>query len=251
MLNHLRSGSGEVVVLQHGLLGGGRYWLPQVAYLQRFFDVVAPDLPGFAGSGSAPVPDTIEGFADALLAFLDAEAIRKFSLVGHSMGGMIAQHIAIHHPDRLDRLVLFGTAASGDLPGRFETLEQSLTRLERDGIERFARDLAATWFVAGRQSPYYEFCVECGKGATAQAAAAAMQAVLKWKAGPRVADIGAKTLAICGDSDRGTVPAMSFALWQAIRGARLAIVPACSHNAHLDNPEIFNRIVGDFLLGAA
>jgi pimeloyl-ACP methyl ester carboxylesterase len=251
MLNHLRSGAGEVVVLQHGLLGGSRYWTPQIAYLERFFDVVAADLPGFAGSGAEPVPRTIKGFAEALLAFLDGEGVHRFSLVGHSMGGMIAQHIAVHHPDRLNRLVLFGTAASGDLPGRFETLEQSLARLAALGLERFARDLAATWFVTGAASPWFEFCVECGKGATAEAAAAAMRAVQRWSAGPRLSGVKARTLVVCGDADRGTVPAMSLALWETIKSARLAVVPGCAHNAHLDNPELFNRIVGDFLLATA
>jgi len=249
MLNYIRSGKGDAVVLQHGLLGGGRYWTPQITHLRRFFDVITADLPGFAGSHAEPIPETIAGSSAALMSLLDTLGIKRFSLVGHSMGGMIAQQIALDHQDRLEKLVLFGTAASGELPGRFETLEGSLARLAAHGLDRFARDLAATWFVAGAQSPYYEFCLECGKGASAAAAGAAMRAVLSWKAGPGLADVKVPTLVICGDSDRGTVPDTSFQLWRAIPGARLSVIPGCAHNAHLESPDLFNRIVGDFLLG--
>lgn len=249
MLNYIRTGSGDVVVLQHGLLSGPRYWMPQINHLRRYFDVIAPDLPGFAGSYGRPVPDSITGFCAALVAFLDRLGVERFSMVGHSMGGMMAQEIATTSEHRLDKLVLFGTALSGELPGRFEPLDESLARLSASGLGRFTRDLAATWFAAGTQSPFYEFCLACGEGTSEAAATAAMRAVRAWKAKPQLSDIDVPTLVICGDRDRGTVPDTSLALWRTIKQSQLAILPGCAHNAHLDNPDLFNLVVGEFLLG--
>ena len=106
MLNYQRHGSGPPLVLQHGFLGGAGDWLPLFATFGRHFDVIAPDFPGFAGSGAIEAPDSVAGFADALLGLLDELGIERTTLLGHSMGSMVALQIALDHPDRLERLVL-------------------------------------------------------------------------------------------------------------------------------------------------
>jgi 2-hydroxy-6-oxonona-2,4-dienedioate hydrolase len=130
MINFRRVGSGSSLILQHGFLGGSGYWEPQFAAFGRHFDVIAPDLPGFAGSGDIEAPDTLAGFAAALTGLLDKLRIERTMLLGHSMGSMIALQIALDHPERIDRLVLYGSASTGDLPGRFEPFEESIARIE-------------------------------------------------------------------------------------------------------------------------
>ena len=71
MLNYQRHGSGPPLVLQHGFHGGAGDWLPLFATFGRHFDVITPDFPGFAGSGEIEAPDSLAGFADALLGLLD------------------------------------------------------------------------------------------------------------------------------------------------------------------------------------
>jgi pimeloyl-ACP methyl ester carboxylesterase len=236
-----------VVVLQHGFLGGSGYWTLQMEYLDPLFDIISPDLPGFAGSAHVPPPDGVEGFAGALLELLDELGVERFTLVGHSMGGMVAAQLALDHPERLERLVLYGTAATGRLSGRFETFEESIQRLEQDGIEATAERIAATWFLRGRQSPFYGMCLDAGRGASLEAAIACMRAIPCWDVSARLGEITVPTLVIGADRDRSITPSQLLQLWAGIKDAELCVAPGSAHNVHLEKPDLFNRVLGDFL----
>jgi 2-hydroxy-6-oxonona-2,4-dienedioate hydrolase len=249
MLNYRRAGRGRrVVVLQHGFLGGSGCWTPQMAHLEPSFDVIAPDLPGFAGSAHLTAPDGIEGLARALVELLDHLGVGRFGLVGHSMGGMVAGQLALDHPDRVERLVLYGTASSGRLPGRFETFEESVRRLEQDGIAATAERIAATWFLHGQESSFYRLCVDAGRGASLEAALTCLRAIPRWDISTRLGEIETPTLVIGADRDRSIAPAQLMQLWEGIKDAQLCIAPGSAHNLHLEKPDLFNRVLGDFLL---
>lgn len=243
----LRSGVGSALLLQHGFLGGSGYWAPQIAAFRRHFEVLAPDLPGFADSSTLVAPRSIRGFADALIACLDREGIPSFSMVGHSMGGMIAQQVAALVSDRLERLVLYGTSCSGELPGRFETFAQTAQRIESEGMERVHASIAAKWFVEGERHPLYELCRRAGLGVTAAAAQNALEAMTAWRFESELHHIRASTLVIGGDRDRACSAEEALRLWRGIPGAGLCIVPGCSHNVHLERSDLFNHVVLDFL----
>jgi len=249
MQNYRRAGKGPTVVLQHGFLGGSGYWLPQIQYLCPRFDVIAPDLPGFGSSGKLATPNTIAGFIDALMGLMDELQVSKFSLVGHSMGGSIAQQVALNHPDRLERVVFYGASSIGEIPGRFETIVDSIRKLPEDGIERTAVRFAKSWFLHGDTAPAFDFCLQAGQGATVEGATHALQAIEKWNVDDRLHEISTPALVICGDGDRGTPPQRSMRLYEALPNARLAILPGAAHNLHLERTELFNQVVGDFLTG--
>ena len=79
MLNYRRFGTGPTVVLQHGYAGGGGYWSVLAAHLAANFDVIATDMPAFAGSADEPVPDSITGIAESLLDTLTQLSVNKLS----------------------------------------------------------------------------------------------------------------------------------------------------------------------------
>jgi 2-hydroxy-6-oxonona-2,4-dienedioate hydrolase len=246
MINYRRYGRGRTVVLQHGFLGGGAYWSQVMADFGITFDVIAPDLPGFAGSSAEPLPDSIGGYSAALIALLDSLKVERFSMVGHSMGGMIAQQTAIDYPSRIERLVLYGTAPSGHLPTRFETFEETIARFKKSGPAA-AADVVATWFVEKKEHPLFPSTLDAGRGFTIDAVVNAMTIVPKWDARDRLKDIKADTLIITGDRDFATTPEHALSMWKAISGSRLCIVPGCSHGIHLEKPDVFNKVVGTFL----
>ena len=250
MLHCRRFGEGRALVLLHGFLGGSGYWAPQISHFARMFEVIAPDLPGFAGSHAQPTPDTISGFAPVLLDFLDRISIGRFALVGHSLGGMVAQQIALDFPDRVERLVLYGTASAGRLPGRFETQEASIARILSEGIEAHAEVTTQSWFVYGKDNPFYEMCHESGVGLSADDAVRVLKAGAQWNVTSRLRELSTPTLVICGDRDRSCSPEESIKLWHAIPDSRLCIVPSCAHCVHLEKADIFNGIVADFLLSS-
>ena len=237
-----------VLVLVHGFLGSSAYWLPTVVGLRRFFDIVTVDLPGFGGSAHITPPDSIQGVAALIerdLATLDVE---RYSLVGCSLGGMVAQQFAIDHPERLDALVLYGTAPQGDLPDRFESWDASIARLQGQDVELLADKAIATWFVDGANHPYFPTCREAGRGASKDACITHMRNMQKWSVVETLGTIRAPTLVLVGDRDNSTKPAESVRIWNSIPGASLAVIPGCSHGVHMEDPATFNRVVGDFLL---
>ena len=248
-MNYWRHGQGKPLVLQHGFLGGSGYWLPQFANFARHFDVLAPDLPGFAGSADLPAPDSVPGFAAQLVELWDRLGLERVHLVGHSMGGMIALQVALDYPERVDRLVLYGTACSGNLPERFETVDESIARIEREGIAKCADFIVPTWFVEGEQAPYFQLCKQAGFGADTASAARSLRALSRWSVCERLAELEIPTLIVCGDRDRSTAPNHSWHLWRELTDASLCVVPGCAHNVHLERPELFNATLLDFLIG--
>ena len=250
MLNYRRYGNGAPLVLQHGFLGGGGYWTPQLPAFGRHFDVIAPDFPGFAGSGHIEAPESVEGFSAALIGLLDELNVARTSLVGHSMGGMVALQTALDYPDRIERLVLYGAACTGNLPKRFETFETSITRIKHEGIEACADSIVPTWFVKGDGAPHFAMCREAGRGADVDAAVRALRALSQWDVCARLDELSAPVLVICGDRDRSTAPDQSYRLWEGIEGSQLCVVPGCAHNVHLERPDLFEAAVLEFLTGS-
>ena len=233
--------------MQHGFLGGGGYFAPQMAALGSRFDCIAPDLPGFAGSNGEPVSRTIEEMSRAQVGLLDALGVQKFRLMGHSMGGMVALQTALDHPDRVEKLVLYATNSSGSLPGRFETFEQTCDRVERDGLATVAAHVTATWFDDREAAPMYPFCLNAGAGATLAAALAALRAFGRWDVSHRLAEVTMPVLVIGVDKDRSYDLGELVRMARGIAGAKLCILPGCAHCAHLERSDAFNTAVAEFL----
>ena len=216
------------VVFVHGLMGGSQQWQNQKDALCEF-DVVALDLPGFGENAQTKPLNSIADFATWALDELSARDVQSFHLVGHSMGGMIAQEMVEQAPDRINRLVLYGTGASGVLPGRFETIETSKNRAQADGSRATARRIAATWFLHREKAPAYEACAQIAELSGVEAIIAGLDAMNGWSGTAYLTHIKAKTLVIWGDHDRTYPWAQTEELWRTIDGSCLAVVPGCAH----------------------
>ena len=105
-------GSGPTVLMLHGIGGGHLAFSPQVEALANAgFRGVAWDMPGYGRS--APIePYTFKGLAQSCVDLIDALQCEHVALLGHSMGGMVAQEVVARRPDRVNRLVLCGTSAA-------------------------------------------------------------------------------------------------------------------------------------------
>ncbi|MGE0803843.1 MAG: alpha/beta fold hydrolase [Lautropia sp.] len=248
MLHYVRRGGGRPLVLLHGFMGGSGYWARQLESWAGQFDVIAPDLPGFAGSAMLDPCRSIESMARSVLHFLDELRIGRILLLGHSMGGMVAQQMALDEPDRICKVVLYGTSPTGALPGRFEPIDASIERLRRDGVAATARMIVGTWFRDGCKHERHDLCVRAGEGASLEAAVAALQALSSWDVRPMLAQVQVPALVISGDQDRSCPPEQAYRLWRSLRNGSLCIIPGSAHAAHLEQPEIFDLAVMGFLL---
>ena len=108
-----RGGDGPPLLLVPGLGAGTWLWTRVRATLARHFSLVMPELRGGGRSDKPDARYTVPGFAADLVALLDALGVERTHVLGASLGGFVAQHLAATHPERVDRLILVGTAVGG------------------------------------------------------------------------------------------------------------------------------------------
>lgn len=236
-----------VLVFVHGYLGGSQQWNHQVGFFSEHFNVITPDLPGYGLNNTQQSPKSIGGLADYVLGELDRQGIDRFHLIGHSMGGMIVQEMVSRAPQRVIKLILYGTGPVGIMPGRFESIEESKQRLQNEGVESNALRISAKWFVQGTYCHAYQVCADIAVQASSQAAIAGLTAMEAWSGKDLLAKIRSPTLVLWGDQDQSYLWALPEALWQGIPDANLSVVSGCSHAVHLEKPELFNAILLDYL----
>lgn len=236
------------LVFVHGFMGGSEQWRGQIEALSRF-KVIALDLPGFGeNAGQGPL-GSIPDYADWALEELTRRRIDRFHLVGHSMGGMIVQEMARRAPSRIARLVLYGTGATGVLPGRFESIATSKSRARCEGARATARRISATWFLDCDQAPAYEACARIAEKSGLEAILAGLDAMEAWNGESSLPLIEPRTLVIWGDKDRTYPWGQTEKLWHTIPASNLCVLPSCAHAAHLEKPGFFNEALADFIDG--
>jgi len=240
-------GKGIPLVLVHGFLGSSEMWKPQIEYFKKKFRVVAPDLPGFGKSYTVDSCDSIELMAATVIKILKKKKIEKFYLLGHSMGGMIVQEMSKIVGDKILKLICYGTGPRGNIPGRFETIEQSRAKLKDNGLEVTVNRIAKTWFVNGDKAKYFYICSKTGKETSLKAADNALLAMKNWSGLDNLKYIKNETLIIWGDKDKAYNFNQVETLKNNISDSHLKVIKDCSHNVHLENPERFNNCVEEFL----
>ena len=241
-------GKGSSLVLIHGFLGSSKMWEPQINFFKDHFRVITPDLPGFGKSNKAKSHNNIQSIANLLLDCLDEKKIDKFYLLGHSMGGMIVQEMAKKNGDKISKLVCYSTGARGEMPGRFETIDQSRENLKNKGLEITAKNIAKTWFTKGEDAKYFDICIEVGKQTSLETADNSLAAIKNWNGVDSLKDIKNETLIVWGDQDKSYNLEQIQILENNIGNSKLIIFKNCAHNVHLEQPDQFNKTIKDFLL---
>tara|TARA_B110000971_G_C19838821_1_gene421567 strand:- start:45 stop:803 length:759 start_codon:yes stop_codon:yes gene_type:complete len=240
-------GSGTPLVLVHGFLGSSDMWIPQVNYLKEDFRVLIPALPGFGKSNRIKSCDSIECMAKTILESLELKKIDNFNLLGHSMGGMIAQEMTKLVGGKILKLICYGTGPRGSIPGRFETIDQSREKLKTNGLESTAHRIAKTWFIKEDKAKYFYLCDEAAKQTSIEAADNGLVAMKNWSGVDNLKDIKNKTLIIWGDKDKAYNYNQVETLNNNIPNSELKVIEGCSHNVHLEKPDAFNKTITEFL----
>ena len=240
-------GRGTPLVLVHGFLGSSEMWSPQIKFFKDNFRVIVPALPGFGKSNNIDSCNSIECMARAILRLLDKKKIKNFNLLGHSMGGMIVQEITKIAGEKILKLICYGTGPKGNIPGRFETIDQSRKKLKMDGLEVTANRIAKTWFVKEEKAKYFYLCDEAGKQTSIEATDNGLIAMKNWDGVENLRNIKNETLIVWGNQDKAYNFNQIEALKNHIPNSDLKIIDGCSHNVHLEKPDEFNAIVEDFL----
>ena len=240
-------GSGTPLVLVHGFLGSSEMWNLQIKFFKDNFRVIVPALPGFGKSNTLDSCDSIKCMAKAILDLLEKKEIKKFNLLGHSMGGMIVQEMTKLAGKKILKLICYGTGPRGNIPGRFETIDQSREKLKINGLEVTANRIAKTWFIDQEKAKYFHLCDEAGKQTSMEATDNGLIAMKNWNGVENLKNIKNETLIVWGNKDKAYNFDQVETLNNNIPNSDLKIIDGCSHNVHLERPDEFNIIVEEFL----
>ncbi len=241
------TGQGFPLVLVHGYLGSSEMWCLQRDYLSKFFRIISPALPGFGESHEAESLDSINDMASFVINIIDEKKIDKFNLLGHSMGGMIVQEIAKLAGDRINKLICFATGSIGEIPGRFEPINETRKRLKKEGAKISFSRVPKKWFIKGDKDKNYYLCANAVKNVSLETADNALIAMKNWSGIHNLQNIKNETLIVWGDKDTSYNFDQVDTLNKNIKNSRLEIFENCSHNVHLEKPNEFNILVEKFI----
>ena len=240
-------GKGFPFVFVHGYLGSSEMWCFQKNYFSKYYRVITPALPGFGESYKAKSLNSINDMANKIIEILDQKKIDKFNLMGHSMGGMIVQEITKIVGERVNKLICFATGSIGDIPGRFETMDETREKLKKDGTKISFSRVPPKWFVKGDKDKNYFLCENAVTNVSLETADNALLAMKNWKGIDNLKNIKNETLIIWGDKDISYNFDQVDILNKNIKNSRLEIFKGCCHNVHLEQPDKFNILIKNFL----
>ena len=163
------------------------------------------------------------------------------------MGGMIIQEMAKLAGEKIGKLICYGTGPVGNIPGRFETINESREKLKKNGLKITAHRIAKTWFIEEDKAKYFYLCDNAGKTTTMEAAVNALIAMKNWSGLENLKNIKNLTMIIWGDQDKAYNFDQIDILNRNIPNSNLNIFKGCSHNVHLEIPSEFNKCITNFL----
>lgn len=238
------------VVLVHGL-GYGRWgWEPVIDGLAERFRLLWFDNRGIGDSSVPPGPYTSRALAEDVIALVADAGIARAHVVGTSLGGMVAQELALAAPDRVDRLVLVCTTPGGELAHPLPEVTQRLIA-EMPSMEPLVALERAVRNALGGDAPeelvqrILEHRVAAPPdpaGWQAQAAAGATH-----DAGERLEGIAQPTLVVHGTADVVVDPRNAAVLAEHLPDARVVEFEGAGHLLFWEQPDRFVRVVTDFL----
>jgi 3-oxoadipate enol-lactonase len=246
--------SRQAVIFLHGIGGAARGWAPQVqAFAKAGFEPLPLDLPGY-GARSPVESMSFDDLAADVEAIIDQRKLAKPILVGHSMGGMIAQTMLRRRPDSYRAAVLIGTSpAFGNPEGDFQK-QFVAARLAPLESGKTMPQLAAE-IVDGMMGPTPEpqgraLAIDLMGATPAATYRAAVLCLVKFDERANLPDIRCPVLCLVGEDDRNAPPPMMERMAAKIPGAQYVCLPGVGHLPNLEAPQAFDKAVMDFLNSA-
>lgn len=249
------AGSGEPLVLIRGLGSDLQAWALQAPELAKHFRVITYDNRGAGRTSCSDKPYSIAGMADDLAALLGELKIEKASVLGYSMGGMIAQEFALKYPNKLNKLILLATSAR--LDGYSKVVIQNFMNVRRSNMsrEQVVREQVPFVYSAALldDSERYERAIQATVdnpySQQDHAFIRQAQAILGFDASSRISGIKAPTLVVTNKEDILVPPRNGEAIAKAVSGAKLVSLEA-GHAGCIEFPHEHNSAFLEFL-GAA
>lgn len=239
-------GRGRPVLFLHGWLGSWRYWYPTVEVMAEQFRTYSFDFWGFGDSRRTNVSESIQNYSSQVVNFLDALGIDRILLVGHSMGGMVALKTAIDYPQRIQRVVTVGAPFQGT----------SLSWLLKLTDISFFANVFARWpwlrgnlfrfFLGEARDPAVHEIISDSLKSSASTLRLAVSSMMRTDLRPELPMLQVPGLIIHGGRDDIVNPNQAD-LFDDTPKAEVVLMPRSRHFPFLDEPELFNRLLLQFL----
>jgi 2-succinyl-6-hydroxy-2,4-cyclohexadiene-1-carboxylate synthase len=258
-LNYFVVGEGTPATLLHGFTQSGRSWREVIATMPQGRRWVVPDLRGHGETQTSPgAAYSMEACATDLEILWDELGIERTHLIGYSMGGRLALHVAARRQRRLTSILTIGAHAGLDedaREGRRRDDEALAQRIEREGIEAFVDYWSALPMFAGLDKRGPAFVAELRAGRVRNSVSGLAASLRGMGAGVMdpvwrdLARVGVRGTFVAGQLDDRYV-AFARRLASTVPNGRLEIVPGAGHAVHLERPDEFARVLEAHLAGA-
>ncbi|MGD8986337.1 MAG: alpha/beta hydrolase [Desulfobacteraceae bacterium] len=236
----LREG-GPTLVMIHGAGGRAQVWKNQIVLLDKTINVLALDLPGHGnteGDGRSHISEYAQWLVEIIKAIFD----HPIFLMGHSMGGAIAQEAAITSPHILEGIVLVGTGA------RLKVAPMFLDGLSNN-FEEILETLISYAYGSGTDKSIIEEGLRMMKASGSRIVYNDFLACDGFDSRQTLAQIHLPCLVLCGSEDKLAPPKLSEALKEGIEGSVLKFVPNAGHTVMIERYKEVNQAVQEFILG--
>lgn len=230
-----------------------RMWDFQAAALKGRYRLLRYDRRGHGKTSTTMKPGgwRIADLAADVLALWDALKITRSHYVGCSIGGMTGMALALDHPGRISSFVC--ADSRGDAPeGSHALWAERIAQARSDGMAAMVESTLARWFTAGflRWNPPVLDLVRAMISETSlDGYEGCAHAVMNLNLSGRLTELRTRTLFVVGAEDPSTTPAVMKTMHQAVPGSSYLEIAASSHLCNVEQPEVFNRAMIDFLSG--
>jgi len=250
-LNMVRTGprGGAPLVFIHAVSMDLTWWGDQFAEFGHDHDVIAVDLPGHGLSPQPQSPPSLESMAQALEQLLDKTGAGPAHLVGISLGGMVAQTLALKRPDLARSLTLVATLCT--FPEKIRAVLRERAQVARtEGMERIAELSIARWFPPAFQERRPDMMARAAAGLLRQPAeyhARLWEMIARLDLEAQLGAVRCPALVVAGTRDVNAPPVAAQQIVDALPGATLRLMPELGHFPPLEDPQAFNRLLRAFI----
>ena len=259
-LNYEVIGEGSPVTLLHGFTQSGRSWHEIVSLMPAGWKWVLPDLRGHGATRVQPgAPYTMEACTEDLVRLWDSLGIARTHLVGYSMGGRLALHVAAARPERILSLLTIGAHAGLDeeaREGRRRGDEALAQRIENDGLEAFVNYWSSLPLFVGLERRGPSFLAQVRAARMDNHVAGLAESLRGMGAGAmrpvwnELGRVKVPATFVAGQLDHGYA-ASARRLAASVNEGRVVIVERAGHTVHQERPEAFSRLLLAHLLAAS
>ena len=247
------SGAGPALILLHGVGLNQSIWAEQVKAFGHSHQVITYDLLGHGRSATVPDNAELGDWVHQLEKLVEELKLERFSLVGFSFGGMIAQAYAARHSDRIEKLVLVSTVNDRSEEERASVLTR-LEMAQREGPQAIIGAALSRWFSQEFAAEFPVVIEGYERMLRNNDAESFLAAYRCFATGDRqlvdiISGISCPTLVMTGELDGGSTPDMARKLAATIPSARCFLIPQGRHMMPVEKPDEINSVLRHFLSG--